>query len=43
MFLDLSGRKGILYQTKLQNNGDIIPVSHSGAEGSSGMLRRVGR
>jgi len=43
MFLDLGGRKGILYKMKLQNNGEIIPGSHSDAEDSSGMLRCVGR
>ena len=43
MFLDMGGRKGILYQMKLQHIGEIIPGSHSGAEGSSGMLRCVCR
>jgi hypothetical protein len=43
MFSDLGGRKGILYQMKLQSDGEIIRGSHSYAEDSSGMLRYVGR
>jgi hypothetical protein len=42
MFLDLGGRKGILYQMKLQNISEIIPGSPSGAEDSSGKLLCVG-